>query len=279
MAALVTTWPWSLLLPVALIAAWPYRQEPAVRFCFAWLVPSWLAFEAIPTKLPNYILPLLPAAALLIAAVVADFPGLTPVLRRRGDLAWRGVWAVMSLGLAGAIFWIATRYGSDGGSAAKPWALVIAGLLIVAAYLSVAVAGRAPTGRVVVGATVLGLAFGLIAVSRFAPALDRLWVSERLAAAVARHPSPEPLLLSGYHEPSAVFLLGTRIELVHPRTAAAALIAAPGRIAAIDETMLSELTTPVEEAGFKVVPLETIAGQNYATGKPVQLTLLTIAKP
>src|ERR1043166_7439617 len=93
------------------------------------------------------------------------------------------------------------------------------------------------------------------------------------------HPTPVSVFLAGYHQPSWVFQLGTRIELVHPRTAAAALIAHPGRIAAVDATMMSELQTPVEEAGFKVVPLETVEGQNYAAAKPVRLTLLTIAKP
>ena len=86
-------------------------------------------------------------------------------------------------------------------------------------------------------------------------------------------------MLSGYHEPSAVFLLGTQIQLVHPRTAAAALIAHPGRIAVIDASMMSQFQTPVEEAGFRVLPLETIEGRNYAAGKNVQLTMLTIAKP
>ncbi len=278
-AALATTWPWSLVIPAALIAAWPYREESAVRFCLAWLVPSWLAFEAIPTKLPNYVLPLLPALALLVGAVATQFPGVTPLLRKRGDLAWRVVWALLSVGMGAGVLVVATRYGSDGGIAAKPWALALAGTMFVAAFLSVTMIGRATMGRILSVTVALGLLFAVIAVARFAPSLDRLWVSERLADAVARHPSTQPLLLSGYHEPSAVFRLGTHIELVHPRTAAAALIAAPDRIAAVDETMYAELATPVEEAGFKVVPLETITGQNYATGKAVRLTLLTIAKP
>src|SRR5262249_10823062 len=40
--------------------AWRQRRDPAVRFCLAWLLPSWLVFELVPTKLPHYALPLLP---------------------------------------------------------------------------------------------------------------------------------------------------------------------------------------------------------------------------
>ncbi len=38
-----------------------------VRFLLAWLVPSWIVFELVMTKLPHYVLPLYPAIAILIA--------------------------------------------------------------------------------------------------------------------------------------------------------------------------------------------------------------------
>ena len=40
------------------------------KFLLAWLVPSWLVFELVVTKLPHYVLPLYPAIAILIAGVV-----------------------------------------------------------------------------------------------------------------------------------------------------------------------------------------------------------------
>ena len=43
------------------------RREPAVLFCLAWVVPMWIVFEAVPTKLPHYVLPLYPALAILVA--------------------------------------------------------------------------------------------------------------------------------------------------------------------------------------------------------------------
>ena len=41
-------------------AVWKARHEPGARFLLAWLVPSWIVFEAVMTKLPHYVLPLYP---------------------------------------------------------------------------------------------------------------------------------------------------------------------------------------------------------------------------
>ena len=40
------------------------------KFLLAWLVPSWIVFELVVTKLPHYVLPLYPAIAILIAGAV-----------------------------------------------------------------------------------------------------------------------------------------------------------------------------------------------------------------
>ena len=55
------------------------------RFLLAWLVPSWIVFELVVTKLPHYVLPLYPAIAILIAGAVE-----TKVLSQRPWLV-RGV--------------------------------------------------------------------------------------------------------------------------------------------------------------------------------------------
>ena len=105
--AILTAWPWSLLIPLALVACWPARNAPAIRFCLAWLVPAWLAFEAVPTKLPHYILPLMPAAALLLGAAVQDGRRWRGVMTRIAGRGWRAVYALISLALGTALIWAA----------------------------------------------------------------------------------------------------------------------------------------------------------------------------
>lgn len=40
------------------------RLAASARFLIAWVVPTWLVFEILPTKLPHYVLPVYPALAL-----------------------------------------------------------------------------------------------------------------------------------------------------------------------------------------------------------------------
>ena len=42
-----------MLLPSAIGPLWTGRRQAAVKFCLAWLLPSWLVFELVATKLPH----------------------------------------------------------------------------------------------------------------------------------------------------------------------------------------------------------------------------------
>ena len=66
----LTFWPGAVLPALAAPAVWRARREPGARFLLAWLVPSWIVFEVVMTKLPHYVLPLYPAIAILIAGVL-----------------------------------------------------------------------------------------------------------------------------------------------------------------------------------------------------------------
>ena len=136
-----TAWPWSLVIPAALIAVWPSRNTPAVRFCLAWLVPAWLAFEAIPTKLPHYVLPLMPAAALLLGAAVQDSRRWHGALTRPFGLGWRGIWALFSLFNAGAVIWATQHFASEG---VGTIAVLAAAIAAIAAVFAVTVGALAP---------------------------------------------------------------------------------------------------------------------------------------
>ena len=61
-----TAWPLAPFLLLAIPFAWRERRDPAVLFLLAWAIPMWIVFEAVPTKLPHYVLPLYPALALLV---------------------------------------------------------------------------------------------------------------------------------------------------------------------------------------------------------------------
>ncbi len=56
----VTFWPGAPLAGMAAPAVWRARREPGAQYLLAWLIPSWIVFELVLTKLPHYVLPLYP---------------------------------------------------------------------------------------------------------------------------------------------------------------------------------------------------------------------------
>ena len=65
----VMLFPWLFTLPIwrALAKAFSAMNEQGVRFCLAWFIPVFIAFSFISGKQPHYLLPIIPAFALLVA--------------------------------------------------------------------------------------------------------------------------------------------------------------------------------------------------------------------
>src|ERR1700730_11231035 len=99
-----TFFPASILAGLAAPAVWAVRREPAARFLLAWLVPCWIVFELVVTKLPHYVLPLYPAIAILIAGAVETKVLSQRVWLVRGIMWWFLVPIIISaLAVIGAI--------------------------------------------------------------------------------------------------------------------------------------------------------------------------------
>lgn len=90
----VLLFPAVLLAPAGLLEGWRSRAEPGIRFALCWLIPSWLVFELVPTKLPHYVLPTFGALAWLMAAA------LTRPLDKLERWAGAGLTLAVGLGLA-----------------------------------------------------------------------------------------------------------------------------------------------------------------------------------
>jgi hypothetical protein len=65
----VMLFPWLFAWPIwrALAKAGSAINEQGVRFCLAWFIPVFIAFSLISGKQPHYLLPIIPAFALLVA--------------------------------------------------------------------------------------------------------------------------------------------------------------------------------------------------------------------
>jgi 4-amino-4-deoxy-L-arabinose transferase-like glycosyltransferase len=212
--------PATLLLPAGLAAGWRAAREPAVRFAWCWLVPSWLVFELAPTKLIHYVLPTFGALAWLMARALAQPIG--PIARGVGA----GLALLAALAFAAAGPWAMVQLHEQGGLG---WS-ALAGLLFAAAGAGGAwLLWRGAPGRALAAAGLLGVAGHAVIAAGVAPSLHSLWLSSRAARALTAagwspgEGAPGPVSVAGYEEPSLVFLLGSATELGDAQDAADAI--------------------------------------------------------
>lgn len=274
-----TFWPASLFVWPALVWAWTRRHESGVLFCLAWLVPSWLVFEIVPTKLPNYILPVYPALALLVGAALMEAVEAASRTRLRRIVAKASYagWAGIALGFGVFLFVL----GPVTGGPVSPWAAgaLIAGLAGGAAGLWLAWHGR-PVRAVAVGMACALPLFGA-AFQGVLPAADALWLSPRAQALVAAH-SPDgavrPVVAGGYREPSLVFMLGTDTALPSEGGLVDAFAARPNGLALMGTDVADRFVADAHARGITLHALGAVRGFNYSKGKWDTLTLYERAR-
>jgi 4-amino-4-deoxy-L-arabinose transferase-like glycosyltransferase len=273
-------WPGSLLALLAIPFAWTQRRLPAVRFLLAWIVPSWIVFEMVATKLPHYVLPTYPAiACLTAAAALASAPWRFGRIWRWVAWIYGAVWAVVSLGLAVAgpvLLWQVQH--------TVRVVPVLAGLAVaaLAVVLLLAVHRRQPGRSLVAGA----LAALLLAVSTYGfvlPNLQAMWLSPRIAAMVrAVRPCPTSIVASAsYSEPSLVFLVGQDTRLIDAEGAADFLLHDRScGLALIGQAERATFLARMAAAGVKPRSLAEVSGIDYSTkGRRLDLTLFAATPP
>ncbi|GGE45164.1 glycosyl transferase [Agaricicola taiwanensis] len=267
-----TLWPVSPFLLLALPTLWAWRRERAMLFLIAWAVPAWLVLELIPTKLPHYMLPLVPALMLATGRWLVDGP---PKLNRA--LLWPAV-ALLLLGSVGVpLAAIAAGYAFDGipSFGQEPFAVLTAGLGVWAAMALWN--GHRLTSFVRIGVASLTLYAGVYGFAF--PELRALWVSSRLAAAAEAVPCGDPVLATtGFREPSLVFLTRTDLEMTDGAGAARFLAAGGCRVAFVESR--EEGAFDAARGGLTPAPrlLTRVKGINLNGGRQLDIAVYTTAE-
>lgn len=259
-----TAWPMAPLAAFVAPFAWVNRRDKKILFLLAWLLPSWLLFEAVPTKLPHYVLPLYPAIAIMIALAL-----------ERGALTLESRWrkAVLWLVPVLAIVLLAAAFGYGLWTNALPglsywlFAPAAAALAVVFALSRAGQAQRILTGILAAICLYLAVYQGVLSAS-----IGRdIAISPRMAQAARITGCSEILLASsGYYEPSLVLLTRTDILMVEGKAAAEFMKGGPCRLAFVEAR---------QEAAFKaglgdfngLVLRERLDGLNINGGRKLDI--------
>nr|USU31695.1 glycosyltransferase family 39 protein [Methylobacterium sp. OTU13CASTA1] len=262
-----TFWPGAAFAALGAPFAWANRREAGIAFLLAWIVPTWLLFEIVPTKLPHYVLPLFPALAILTVLALTR-GALDP--ERRGARLTAGLVVLIPVGLTLGLSAFAWTYDRT-----LPWA----GLPLLLAACAVAVLAWRAFAR---GAAERALCLGILASALLSPAvfgltqpvMPALKVSPRLAALRDRVPCAAPKVASlGYREPSFVFLIGTDLAMMDTAAEAAAFLRGEGcRLLYVEGRFAPAFAEAAAGVGFVPAPVGTVSGFNINGGRRVDLT-------
>jgi len=243
---------------------WRTRRpgSPALVFLIAWILPSWIVFEAVATKLPHYTLPLYPAVALLSArAVFALDAGTLKGAVGRGARIGFIVW--MLVGVAAAITVIALAYAVGSTTIAT----VSVGIC-AASIVSIVRAGRDLLMGRAVRAQLRSLAavcailitfVGLVAPRAITLSRDLWSVIETFDPGGVR-----PVASARYHEDSMIFWSRGRIEMILVGDTEVWLGSNPDGL----------LITPIDVVPPGAVVIATIRGYNMARGRSEELVIV-----
>ncbi len=243
----------------ALPAAWTDRKTAATRFLLAWLIPSWLIFEAVPTKLPHYTLPLYPALFLLASRPWPQTPGWMRHLSKF------------------ALFCAASLVG--GAAVALPIFLQAGWWLGLPALSATLLVGwLAWQNRTVSALVAAPLLYGCILAVEL-PNIPALWIAPRVETLLrADWPGWNPLgkgvAVAGYAEPSLMFSVGTDTDFVwNGAQAAISLASGASSVAIIGDRDLAGFTAKARSLGLSPTKIGEIRGFNYSRGRWITLSL------
>ncbi len=243
----------------ALPGAWAARRDPAVKFLLAWIVPAWLVFEAVPTKLPHYILPLLPPLCLLAARWVFAQTGRRwwLGLTRAGSVLAAVLLCAFAAALPrviGGAWWL----GPAGAIGCVPLIVVLARPRVAASRRAVVALIAAPVAY----AAILGIEL---------PNLAPLWLGPRLAAAIRSvGGAPGGIAVVGIQEPSVMFALGTGTQWLSARDAAG-FLRCRARAVSSSSSTAKRHRSPPPRLGAR--PFADVDGFDYSNGHREMLKL------
>jgi 4-amino-4-deoxy-L-arabinose transferase-like glycosyltransferase len=261
----ITFWPGAPLAAMAAPAVWRARREPAAQFLLAWLIPSWIVFEAVLTKLPHYVLPLYPAIAILTVGAL-ERRVLSRSWLRRGAAWWFAIPAIMSVvAVIGAV--TVTRQ-----PVFLAWPFVAAALIfgLFAWWLYDDNRAERSLLNAVVAAMFLAMAiYGVVM-----PALTPLFPSAEVARALRNVVCVGPkAAAAGFHEPSLVFMTGTSTALTDGSGAADFLGQGSCRFALVEARSERAFAQRAEAIGLRYNVATRIEGYNISQGRAISIAI------
>jgi 4-amino-4-deoxy-L-arabinose transferase-like glycosyltransferase len=262
----ITFWPGAPLAVMAAPAVWRARREPGAQFLLAWLIPSWIVFELVLTKLPHYVLPLYPAIAILTVGALERRVLSRQAWLMRGSAWWFAIPALASL----AIIVVAIKLTRQPVFVAWPF---VAGALIFGLF-AWWLYEDSRAERSMLNAFVAATFLAFVIYGAALPALGPLFPSAEIAHALRNVVCVGPkAAAAGFQEPSLVFMTDTSTLLTDGSGAADFLSQGSCRFALVEQRTERAFVQRAEAIGLRYNVASRVEGYNISQGRPVSIAI------
>lgn len=276
LSSIVSAWPIFLFIIPTSIWAYKKRKEKAVIFLLCSILPAWIVFELVPTKLMHYILPLLPSLAILSAAMIVSLNKMN-TLNILNKFFIRIISLLPSLGgiiISSAIWVLAIKFGKG---------ITLSVFLVIFIYfISSIICAYFLFKRNYLTSFITIVFSNLLALNIlfiFLPKqLDKIWVTEKVYEYIKKENIQHSVGMLGYSEPSLVFRLGSSSKiLTSSDDAIDKIIKNKIKYIIIEDKYTEEFIIKADENQLSINVLNIkVSGFNYSKGEYVIINIINV---
>jgi len=231
----------------------------------AWLIPSWIVFELVLTKLPHYVLPLYPAIAILTVGAL-ERRVLSRSWLTRGAAWWFAVPAVT------AVIVIVGAIKLSHQLVLPAWPVLAAAMIFGLIAWWMFEDSRAERSLLNAVIAAMFLAIGVYGIVM--PSLTTVFPSAEVARALRNVVCIGPKsAAAGFHEPSLVFMTGTETLLTDGSGAADFLGQGTCRFALVEARSERGFVQRAEAIGLRYNVATRIEGYNISQGRAISIAI------
>ena len=273
----ISAWPLAIFLLPTVVWSYLNRKEKSIKFLLCYILPSWIVFELIPTKLLHYLLPLIPGLTLLTAAMIVESIKNNNFLMEFNKRILNIYTFFPIIGIGTIIIVIGYLGIEFGIGFSKEVILIILIFLLIGifAIYNFYYLNYLRAFFIASIGTILAINLFMLFVPN---QTQKIWISERIYEEIENKNLNHSSILFGYSEPSLIYRLGSKTKI------AGNIIDVINFIKnhkvdyiIIENQYLDEFKILSKEnnINFKNIS-KSISGFNYSKGKNVEIYIISL---
>ncbi|MDG2001169.1 MAG: glycosyltransferase family 39 protein [Alphaproteobacteria bacterium] len=277
LSSIIFSWPIFLFILPTCIWSYKNKSDMAVVFLLCSILPAWIFFELMPTKLLHYILPILPYFSILTSAMLVSSISNSKVLSSLDNFYIKCISILPAIGgflISIGILFLAKQYGSG----FTVTVLIIAIIYFIGSVLS----AYSLFNRNYINALSKVVFVNLIALNIIFITLpnqfDKIWVTEKIYEYIIEKNIDSSFAVLGYAEPSLIYRLGANTKILTSNEEAIRFLSKSNvKYLIIEDDYLNEFRIMADENSLSIRILDKkLSGFNYSKGKLINITLINI---